>query len=111
MVKAKEPDCPSARPAAHFFRPTYRLAYGMIGVNADTGPIPSAFRTGESGLDFASVEAVNVVPALAGNDSIERQRRSVAPGICGRTSLQGFPDSRQSPGSTDLIGKSFGPLR
>jgi hypothetical protein len=84
--------------------PTYRLAYGMIGVNADAGPKPSEFRTGESGLDFARVEAVNVVPALARNDSIERQRRSVAQGICGRTSVQGFPDSRQSPGSTDLIG-------
>jgi hypothetical protein len=83
----------------------------MIGVNADAGPKPSVFRTGEFGLDFARVEAVNVVPALARNDSIERQRRSVAQGICGRTSVQGFPDSRQSPGSTDLIGRSFGPLR
>jgi hypothetical protein len=83
----------------------------MIGVNADTDPKPSAFRTGASGLDFARVEAVNVVPALAGSDFIERQRRSVAQRICDRTSVQGFPDSRQSPGSTDLIGRSFGPLR
>ena len=32
-----------------------------------------------------------------------------AQGICGRSSVQGSPDSRQTPGSTDLIGEQLRP--
>ena len=37
------------------------------------------------------------MPALTWNDSIERQRRSGAHGICGRSRVQGSPDSRSTP--------------